>query len=167
MTDTRLIRRYSAYFHGWAQAFGAHERLDDPSGGLRWLLGEQQLGLILTAAMQPLLDALQIDGEERSAPGSNPARLAGARPAVSLDERALRVGGLILPLDRARQAVIERARALLDDQPDLHLYQTYHLIYPSGTRILTLSQRAPMTLIYRELEPLRISRPLVPVEPPA
>ena len=41
----------------------------------------------------------------------------------------------------------------------MHLYQTYHLIYPSGTRILTLSARAPLGILYRELPPLKLRIP--------
>jgi hypothetical protein len=43
---------------------------------------------------------------------------------------------------------------LVASEGDLHLSQTYHLIYPSGTRILTLSRKAPLPLVYREIAPL-------------
>ena len=45
---------------------------------------------------------------------------------------------------------------LLEGGGDLHLLQTYHLVYPSGTRILTLSRQSPLTLVYREIEPLTL-----------
>jgi len=45
---------------------------------------------------------------------------------------------------------------LLKGADDLHLLQTYHVIYPSGTRILTLSRQSPLTLVYREIEPLTL-----------
>jgi len=45
---------------------------------------------------------------------------------------------------------------LLKDADDLHLLQTYHVIYPSGTRILTLSRQSPLTLVYCEIELLTL-----------
>ncbi|KAA6185355.1 hypothetical protein F2Q65_08730 [Thiohalocapsa marina] len=173
MTSQRLIRCYSAYFRGWAQAFGVHELLGDAAHDLRWLLGEQQLGLILTPAIQPLLASLlhePADGpdtahvQQRSQhPGQDTGQGHGqhdrhrseARLEVRLDAQALVIGTLTAPIAPAHQHLLQRARALLYDRRDLHLYQTYHLVYPSGTRILTLSQRPPLGLIYRELQPLR------------
>ena len=66
------------------------------------------------------------------------------------------MGSLTLPIASAQRRVVAFAAEILADPRDLHLYQTYHLIYPSGTRILTLSRRAPLALIYRELTPLRL-----------
>jgi hypothetical protein len=34
------------------------------------------------------------------------------------------------------------------------MYLTYHLIYPPGTRIITLSRKAPLPLLYKEMAPL-------------
>ena len=45
---------------------------------------------------------------------------------------------------------------LMRGEGDLHLSQTYHLVYPSGTRILALSRSAPLPLVYREIAPLEI-----------
>ena len=156
MTHSRLIRYHSAYFRGWAQAFGAHEVVTDDPRGLRWLFGEGQLGLILTPAIRDRLAGFLGDGDaERIHAG------AGAEPprsvALSLSDDALRIGTLTLPIAQDQGRVVACARDLLDSPADLHLYQTYHLIYASGTRILTLSQHAPLGLIYRELEPLRVS----------
>jgi hypothetical protein len=43
---------------------------------------------------------------------------------------------------------------LLKSADDLYLLQTYHLVYPSGTRILTLTRQPPLPLVYREIESL-------------
>ncbi len=156
MSEMRLIRRHGAYFRGWAQAFGAHEPASDDKRGLRWLLGEEQLGLILTPAIEQELQPLWADDAEgMPATGSEQAADAVPTPLV-LNDDALHLGSLTLPLASAHQRVVEFAADLLADARDLHLYQTYHLIYPSGTRILTLSRRAPLALIYRELAPLRL-----------
>jgi len=159
MSQTHLIRRHSAYFRGWAQAFGAHELATDARRGLRWLLGDEQLGLILTPPIRASLQALTADagpdGEE------NPAASDGAAPDIAPDrlllgDHALDLGDVTMPIASVQQGVADFAARLLQDRGDLHLYQTYHLIYPSGTRILTLSQRAPLGLIYREIEPLQV-----------
>ena len=158
-SQTHLIRRHGAYFRGWAQAFGAHELATDERRGLRWLLGEEQLGLILTPPIRVALQALTADaGPDED---ENPEAGDGAAPEIQPDQlllgdHALDLGELTLPIASAQQSVADFAAGLLQDSGDLHLYQTYHLIYPSGTRILTLSRRAPLGLIYREIEPLQV-----------
>jgi hypothetical protein len=156
MSETRLIRRHGAYFRGWAQAFGAHEPASDDKHELRWLLGEEQLGLILTPAIQQGVEALWAD-DAGGTPATSGAQTNDAAPtALILHAEALQLGGLTLPIASAQKRALEFAADLLADQRDLHLFQTYHLIYPSGTRIMTLSRQAPLALIYRELTPLRL-----------
>jgi hypothetical protein len=36
------------------------------------------------------------------------------------------------------------------------MFLTYHLIYPPGTRIITVSSKPPLGLLYREMEPLTV-----------
>jgi hypothetical protein len=45
-------------------------------------------------------------------------------------------------------------RALLLGSDEAHMFLTYHLIYPPGTRIITVSSKPPLGLLYREMEPL-------------
>ncbi|MGB5830418.1 MAG: hypothetical protein WBG92_00265 [Thiohalocapsa sp.] len=153
--QTRLIRRHSAYFRGWAQAFGAHELVTDDKGALRWLLGEEQLGLILTPVIRRSLGRLATGSEGPSETGNAAGDAASERLLLTND--SLRLGALTLPITGTDTRVIDLAAELLNGRGDLHLYQSYHLIYPSGTRILSLSRRAPLTLIYREVVPLRIA----------
>lgn len=143
MEQHRTIRRYSAYFRGWAVAFGVHELEEDGARDRQWLFGEGQLGLILTPPVRRLLYH----------------RLLGhdAAPELALGPLGLCLGEDEPPLlesDEARP--LAALRALIELPGDLHLYQTYHLLYPGGTRILTLSRRAPLGLIYREMAPLRL-----------
>jgi hypothetical protein len=141
----RVIHRYGPYFEGWAQAFGAHQRIDEPELGLRWLVGDDQLGVILT---EPLRKQLR--------PGLLNRPEAEEQPVV----RALSIPWFD-SIDSSATAIHEHLAAWserIDSQAQsLHLYQTYHLVYPAGTRILTLSTRAPMALIYRELTPLPVA----------
>jgi hypothetical protein len=39
----------------------------------------------------------------------------------------------------------------------VHMFLSYHLIYPPGTRIITVSRRSPLPLLYKEMAPLPIS----------
>jgi hypothetical protein len=174
MTDARLLRRHRAYFTGWAQAFGPHELLRDTGQGLRWLLGEIQVGLMLDPAIRARLRGADEQGlggllaDEPRAPAAQPAAprplrrlgLAVTPPAlVDVGTETLRLGRITLR--QCPAAIIAAVRDLLDQGTDLHLYETYHLMYPSGTRILTLSRRSPLGLIYRELAPALIrSAPL-------
>jgi len=48
-------------------------------------------------------------------------------------------------------------RELLLGAEDAHMYLTYHLIHPPGTRIITISRKAPLPLLYKEMAPLRIT----------
>lgn len=143
----RIIHRYGPYFEGWAQAFGAHQRIDEPELGLRWLIGDDQLGIILTDPLR-----------KRLKPGLLNQPEAEQQPIV----RALSLPWLD-SIDSSAAAIREHLTAWsqrIDAQSQsLHLFQTYHLIYPAGTRILTLSTRAPLTLIYRELGPLAMASP--------
>ncbi len=138
----RTIRRYSAYFRNWAQAFGNHTKLGDEGAPFRWLLGEQQIGLILTAEIRRFLypRLLGLHGD--------------APPRVQVGLARLVIDELTLSIDDVHRPAIDAVRELLVSDGELHLSQTYHLIYPGGTRILTLGRNAPMPLIYREIEPL-------------
>jgi hypothetical protein len=40
---------------------------------------------------------------------------------------------------------------------ETHMFLTYHLIYPPGTRIITVSLKPPLPLLYKEMAPLAVS----------
>jgi len=142
MTADRTIRRYAAFFRGWAQAFGEHEKLEDPTRGLRWLVGQDQIGLILTPAIKRQWFPRLIGH-----PTQDP-------PQATLRPHTIEIAGVRLDLRPDGGSPLPPILALLARGCDLHLYQTYHLIYPTGTRILTLSTRAPLGILYRELPAL-------------
>jgi hypothetical protein len=75
-------------------------------------------------------------------------------PAVRVDSGCLRIDDVEIAFDNRDQRAFDTMMGLMQLEGDLHLYQTYHLVYPSGTRILTLGRRAPLPLVYRELAPL-------------
>jgi len=144
MGSERKIRRYAAYFHGWATAFGNHDKHVDEKRDLSWLLGEGRIGLILTPRVEAFLRPLFLSNRE-----------AGP-PQVELRPGRLRIADTTLRYDTENQPGLDTVMDLLKSADDLHLLQTYHVIYPSGTRILTLSRQSPLTLVYREIEPLAL-----------
>jgi hypothetical protein len=147
MPSLRQVRRYTAYFRGWATAFGSHEKQPDDEHALVWLFGEDQIGLILTPTVKRFLYP----------------RLLGKHhtqvPTVALAPGLVRVEDLRLGFADPNHRALDAALDLLRRDGDLHLYQTYHLIYSSGTRILTLSRRAPLPLVYHEILPLTVELP--------
>lgn len=180
MTEARLLRRHRAYFKGWAQAFGDHDLLRDPRQGLRWLLRETQLGLMLDPSVRTRLRGGDDDGlggllaDAPQPPAAEPATLWPMRlqarmptpPAlVDIGTETLRLGRLTLR--QCPPAVMQRIRALLGAHAELHLYQAYHLRYPSGARILAIGQQPPLGLIYRELPPALIRSTPVATPVPA
>jgi hypothetical protein len=142
---TRCIHRYGAFFQGWAQSFGAHKCIDDAIPGQRWLLAAGQLGLLLTDELRARFDETLLGQQpEAPQPDANPLSL----PWLGvIDSQASPV----------MTHLEELADVLFNQGQSLHLYQTYHLIYPTGTRILTLSTQAPMGIIYRQLQPFQLS----------
>ncbi|WP_133510253.1 hypothetical protein [Candidatus Thiosymbion oneisti] len=144
MISERKIRRYAAYFHGWATAFGNHDKHFDEKRDLSWLLGEGQIGLILTSRVKAFLRPLFLTNRE-----------AGP-PQVELGPEGLRIADTALRFGTEDRPEFDAVMGLLKGASDLHLLQTYHVIYPSGTRILTLSRHSPLALVYREIEPLTL-----------
>jgi len=144
MVSERKIRRYAAYFHGWATAFGNHHKHVDEKRDLFWLFGEDQMGLILTPAVKAFLHPLFLAHRETGP------------PRVELGPGMLQIANTRIRFGEEDRREILSLMELLQGPGDLHLLQTYHLVYPSGTRILTLSRQAPLALVYREIDPLTL-----------
>ena len=144
MATERKIHRYAAYFHRWATAFGNHDKHLDEERGLSWLIGEDQIGLILTPGVKTFLRPLFLAGREASP------------PLVELSPGKLQIADVEVRFGMDDQREYDVVMGLLEGGGDLHLLQTYHLVYPSGTRILTLSRQSPLALVYREIEPLTL-----------
>jgi hypothetical protein len=144
MASERKIRRYASYFQGWATAFGSHEKYFDEGRGLSWLIGEDQIGLILTPVVKDFLNPLFCTWREEGP------------PRIELGPEILRIADATISLGEANRREIDVVVGLLKGAGDLHLLQTYHLVYPPGTRILTLTRQTPLTLVYREIEPLTL-----------
>jgi hypothetical protein len=140
----RLVKRYGAYFRGWAQAFGEHEAGCEPSEPIRWLLGEDQVGVIAPPELMRPLRREVLNTRQ-------------GIPCLRLGRERLEIGPLRYSIPRCGNhpgmtALIQ----LLRSEQELHLYLTYHFMYPAGTRIVTFSHRRPLPLVYKEITPLQI-----------
>ena len=141
----RTVRRYSAYFRGWCQAFGEHDVVESQGEGIRWLFGEQQIGFILPRELTRKLYR-EVLGKEHSS------------PLMDLNPERVRVGRFCQALPEIwQQRGLEAFSQLMQAENDLHLYLTYHFMYPSGTRIVALSQRKPLPIIYKEIRHINIT----------
>ena len=143
----REVKRYAAYFRGWCQAFGEHEAEAGDYDAISWLVAERQVGIILP---QPVTRAV------------NREALRGQRapPLLTVSPRCLQVGTFHYPFRKPLEThVLDALRDILQTPHDLHLYLTYHFMYPSGTRIITLSRDKPLHIIYKEIGVMRIGLP--------
>ena len=140
----KIIRRYSAYFPRWCQAFGDHE--PDPVGEARaveWLVGADSVGVIVLPEIRYRL-MHELLGENH--------------PEIEFQRRSIR-------LNRHHYDEVEvlghpgyaALRELLLGSEEAHMFLAYHLIYPPGTRIITVSRKPPLGLLYKEMAPLPVS----------
>ncbi|MCB1932779.1 MAG: hypothetical protein KDI45_09950 [Candidatus Accumulibacter sp.] len=139
----KLIRRYSAYIPRWCQAFGDHA--PDPGGegrAVEWLVGSDSVGVVVLPEVRRLLTHELLGAHK-------PELELGAR-SVRLNERTYAETSI---LGHPGYAAL---RELLRGSDDLYMFLTYHLIYPPGTRIITISRKPPLPLLYKEMAPLPI-----------
>jgi hypothetical protein len=140
----REVRRYRAYLASWCQAFGDH--LPEPGGegrAVEWLVGEHCIGAIVVPEIRVMLI--------RELLGSGKPRVLVGEGSMCLDDLDFRDAGV------CGHPGYAALRDLLVNADTVHLFLTYHLIYPPGTRIITVSSKAPLPLIYKETTPLRVS----------
>jgi hypothetical protein len=140
----KIIRRYTAYFPRWCQAFGDH--LPDPGGegrAVEWLIGADCVGVIVLPEVRRILMH---------------ELLGPKKPKLEFRQRSL-------CLNRHDYQEVEvlghpgyaALWELLLGSEEAHMFLCYHLIYPPGTRIITLSRKPPLPLLYREMAPLPIT----------
>jgi hypothetical protein len=140
----REVRRYRAYFPRWCQSFGDH--MPEPGGegrAVEWLVGEHSVGAIVLPEIRVMLIR----------------ELLGSRkPKVIVREKSLSLGELNFHDDEiCGHPGCAALFDLLLKAETVHMFLTYHLIYPPETRIITVSSKAPLSLIYKETAPLRVS----------
>ena len=140
----RLVRRYSAYHFRWCQAFGAHHCDFDEEHAVNWLYGEDRIGVILAPHLRKNF-LREVLGVQRS------------RALLTLTRFGVVSSGFKLMLElKEDKRGIEKVTELLTAERDIHMFLTSHLFYQSGARIVTLSRKKPMVIMYKEIDPIKI-----------
>jgi hypothetical protein len=138
MTHEYELQRYAAFFRGWCQAFGEHKSIHSKDTGICWLFSEHQSGFILPPQLTRSLyrEVLRKSGT----------------PVLELSQKGGRIGNFRFPLageaDQKGIAVIEET---LENCSDACLFMTSHFTYGTGTRIFTLANKKPLSIIYKEI----------------
>jgi hypothetical protein len=139
----RELKRYSAYFRGWCQAFGEHESIPGEESGIHWLFTEHQVGFILP---QQIIRQLYREVLLHLEP-----------PPLRFSHDAVKIGSLQFALARHQEKrILSLIENILTNGHDFHVYLTSHFMYGTGARIITLSARKPLSIIYKEIGILRI-----------
>ncbi|UCE89391.1 MAG: hypothetical protein JSW10_00680 [Pseudomonadota bacterium] len=147
MSLERQIKRYTAYLRGWCQAFGEHQHLESSDDGIQWLLSDDQVGLILPKSIRKIVYREMLAHREDV-------------PVLALSRSRFEVGAFSRAFHGEQDALGRLAlMELLEADVQLYLYLTYHIVYPAGTRIVTLSRRSPMMIFYKEIQPMLVRAP--------
>ncbi len=142
----REIRRYSAYYFGWCQAFGEHEALEgDEEHHTHWLIGENSVGMILPNRIRRAFLRDLLGSKE-------------GQPTVEIDtrEQRLRVSQSLYDVTSGNSTGLQQLDGLVGTVGDVHLFLTHHIFYPAGTRIITFSRVKPLIIMYKEVPPLTL-----------
>jgi hypothetical protein len=140
----RELTRYSAYFKGWCQSFGEHESIYSEDEAIAWLFTEDQVGFTLPRQIiKPLYREVLLHHRP---------------PGLKFDTSSLIVGSLHVPLSSGNELKsLDAVERILHSGEQFHCFLTSHLMYGSGVRIMTLSRRRPLPIIYKEIGSMRIS----------
>ena len=147
----RDVKRYAAYFKGWCQTFGEHESLADHDNEIYWLLSEDQAGFVLPPNYLKRLYRAVL--------------LHEAAPPLTFRRYLVEVGDFSFSLTPTHEELIrETIGRLLASDRALHVYLTSHFMYGTNARIITLSSRKPLGIIYKEIGsmPIQHSDPVIP-----
>ena len=139
----RDLKRYAAYFRGWCQAFGDHESIYEDPSGINWLTAENQVGLVLPG---PLIKALYRE-----------VLMHDQAPTLNFKRKGVEVGSLVIPIGKnyQKQALAAMSK-ILETGDEIHVFVTSHLLYGSGSKIITFSNKKPLAIIYKEIGTMRI-----------
>jgi len=143
MTNEYELKRFSAYFRGWCQAFGEHKSISGGDSDISWLLRDDQVGFILPQHLtRPLYREMLRTIEA---------------PVLTLSNNSVQIGKLRHELsafsDHPAMAAITE---LLESDAETHLFLTSHFMYGSGAKIITLSNKRPLSIIYKEIGHMHI-----------
>jgi hypothetical protein len=145
MNGSRIIKRYNAYYRGWCLAFGEHSADYDEERDISWLFGEERIGLILSSSLRKQAQH-ELLGHHDEMP-----RLSLSDDSVVLNQYKHRLR------DEVDIRNVRRLKAFLLQGEELHMFLCSHLIYPSRTRILTFATKKPLIIMYKEMQPLKVT----------
>ncbi len=150
MAYERTIKRYSAYYLGWCQAFGEHDISFNEEDNINWLYGESindeesRIGIVLAPKIRKILFRELLTKSIKT-------------PTVVLSDYSVKLNELTYTFtwERDRRG-FEKIMTLLQNKDEMHMFLTSHFCYPPGTRIITFSTKRPLVLMYKEIEPLGV-----------
>jgi hypothetical protein len=144
MIDSRIIKRYNAYYYGWCLAFGEHTADYDEKRDINCLFGEERIGLILSPGLRKHAQRELLDHHKKI-------------PEIALSDDIVRMNEFIYRLKNDMDRIcVQRLKDFLLSGPDLHMFLCSHLFYPSGTRIITFAKKKPLIIMYKKMQPLRL-----------
>jgi hypothetical protein len=134
----REVKRYAAYFRGWCQTFGEHDSFADHDNEIYWLLTDHQAGFVLPPRyLKRLYRAVLLHHQA---------------PPLTFGPYLVEVGDFSFSLTPRREEQIrETIHDLLSGDDGLHVYLTSHFMYGTRARIITLSSKKPISIIYKEI----------------
>jgi len=145
MTFECVIKRYAAYYSGWCVAFGEHKMSYDEDRDVNWLFGDSQVGFALAPRLKRALDR-ELLGKHQDMP-----QITLADAYVMINERKFE-------LDAQRDGYyVEQLKKFFQAQDEIHMFLTSHFCYPPGTRIITFSKKKPLLVMYKEIQPLKLT----------
>ena len=134
----RELKRYSAYFRGWCQAFGEHESLSDHDNDIHWLITEKQAGFVLP---RPMIKQMYRE-----------VLLHETAPPLLFKPDGVAVGNFRFSLTREFEGrILDAIESILGNGREFHVFLTSHLLYGTNARIITLSARKPLGIIYKQI----------------
>ncbi|MES9829376.1 MAG: hypothetical protein ABW201_14005 [Candidatus Thiodiazotropha sp.] len=144
MNESRIVKRYNAYYRGWCLAFGEHSADYNEERDISWLFGEDRAGLILSSRLRKQAQHELLGHHDEI-------------PQLALSDDSLVLNQYKHPLqDDVDMRNILRLKEFLLRGEEMHMFLCSHLFYPSRTRILTFASRKPLVVMYKEMQPLKL-----------
>ena len=143
MTPEYELKRYAAYYKGWCQAFGEHESIPGEDEDISWLFAEKQIGFISPRKQTKLLLREILRKRET--------------PTLSISRNGVQIGSFYYrPSKTSDESALLAIAKFLETGNGSHIFLTSHFMYGTGTRILTVSSKKPLSIIYKEIGAMRI-----------
>jgi hypothetical protein len=78
-------------------------------------------------------------------------------PPLTFERDTMKIGSLRFALEKHQEKrILDIIENILTSSDDFHVYLTSHFMYGTAARIITLSTRKPLAIIYKEIGTLRI-----------